>query len=457
MNNKQFYQRLQKKIPAWQAQGWLDQNAADNILQDSLHDCELGQSQLNNSSDNKSHRLSLILSMMGVILLAVGAVSFFAANWQGMSKLLKLSLLFSSMTAAYLAAAWALSQQRHPALGQAFLLLGVLLFGNNIMLIAQIYHIDSHYPNGILLWASGALLTTLIIRSEAVLAAALILSLIWTGMETFDFRLVHWQWLIFWALSSLIIMRQGYRIAAHISVFSLFLWLLFNFNNLSRYISDGYIMQLYLLLGIAVFLLAETIKTGRSTNYLMAVLSRYSFSFAVLFLYVLSFPELDLYTSFRSFSSIDNTYVQLISLLLMFMILSLVFIHLQRQQQTRRLYKWPVFLWLLILFSILLHKVFFSQGWEDFDVISINILLFVLVAGLLYLGINEQQHFYVNAAFMIFTITLISRYFDTFWGLMNRSLFFFSGGIILILGGYWLEKKRRQLNEKIERAGSTYE
>jgi len=45
------------------------------------------------------------------------------------------------------------------------LLLGVILFGSNIMLIAQIYHIDSHFPNGVLMWSLGALLAAWLVRN----------------------------------------------------------------------------------------------------------------------------------------------------------------------------------------------------------------------------------------------------------------------------------------------------
>lgn len=450
MNNKQFYQRLQEKIPVWQAHGWLQQSAAENILQEALHD-----SKLSADTENKSHRLSFMLSIMGVLLLSVAAISFFAANWQGMSKLLKLSLLFSSMTAAYLAAAWALSKQ-HQALGQALLLLGVLLFGNNIMLIAQIYHIDSHYPNGILLWSAGALLTTLILRSETVLIAAMVLSVIWTGMETFNFRLIHWQWLLFWAISAGIVWRHSYHLAAHFCVLSFFLWLLFSFENFTHYSSDSHVIQIYLLLGMALFLLAEIIKPIWSDSTFLVSLSRYSFSFSVLFLYVLSFPKFNSYSSFYSAYRSEQSYVWLITLLLMFMLLSLFQRLMQRQRTISVFYKWSGFLWLLILFSLFLFSGFFFHSAVNYGVIIINILLLALVVGLIYQGVIQQQLFYVNAAFVIFTITLLSRYFDTFWGLMNRSIFFFIGGIVLILGGYWLEKKRRQLSQKIEHDGINY-
>ncbi|MCK5664791.1 MAG: DUF2157 domain-containing protein, partial [Thiotrichaceae bacterium] len=283
MNNKSFVKQLEQKLPHWQQQGWLDQDGADAILSDSQ------------SGRQKSHKLSIILAMMGVILLGAGAISFFAANWQGMSKLLKLSLLFSSMISAYMVSAYCLSADklsvpRYPAMGHAFLLLGVLLFGNNIMLVAQIYHIDSHYPNGVLLWGIGALFTTILMRSEIVMILAVLLSLLWTGMEIVDFQQIHWQWLLFWSIASYFIVRYNFSLAAHFSQLSLFIWALMSLYSFSEYLSPVYLIQIYLLIGILLFLLARLLQLLTYQQAYNETLSFYAFIFSLIFLYILSFP-----------------------------------------------------------------------------------------------------------------------------------------------------------------------
>lgn len=469
MNNKHFYRKLQEKLPYWQAQGWLNKVSAQNILDDTLHDAkhsehgisetDLSEKELNTGLTDKSHKLSLILGVMGVMLLSAGAISFFAANWQGMSKLFKLSLLFASMTGAYLAAAWALSGQRYPALGQSLLLLGVLLFGNNIMLIAQIYHIDSHYPNAILLWLTGALMTSIIMRSETVLVAAAVLALLWSGVEIFDFRQIHWPWLIFWSISVFITIRQKFLLATHVIILSLFFWLLFSFNNFARYAFEGCIVQIYLLFGLVIYMLAQTIKSRQYGCYFLESLSRYSLVFSLIFLYVLSFPGLDLYSSLSHTSASESSTAQLswllINLALMMLVMILCLVHIKQIKKPVALYKWLGILWLFILFSTLLFNIYWYQNSlfqekENFTVIIVNLLLFLLVIGLIISGLTEHKIFYVNTAFVIFTITLISRYFDTFWSLLDRSLFFIIGGLLLIIGGFWLEKKRRQLSSRCQ-------
>ena len=51
--------------------------------------------------------------------------------------------------------------------------LGTMFFGAGIWLIAQVYHIDEHYPNGFLLWGLGALAMAWALRSipQAIVAA----------------------------------------------------------------------------------------------------------------------------------------------------------------------------------------------------------------------------------------------------------------------------------------------
>ena len=451
MNSNTFYKQLEKKLPYWQAQGWLDHYAAQEILQDTQ------------ASIQKSHKLSFILGIMGVLLLAAGAISFFAANWQGMSKLVKLSLLFSSMTGSYLISARFFYQQRHPALGQVFLLLGVLLFGNNIMLIAQIYHIDSHYPNGILLWAIGALTTAYIMRSETVLILAILLSLLWSSMEIFAFRQIHWPWIIFCLLSVWLVIKYHFYIAAHVMILSLFLWLLFSAYSLSYYFSGGFFVQIYLLSGLLIFTLAGTLKSvmGRSSqnrqnwHNFLNILSCYALLFTVIFLYILSFPGLET-GSYKSSVFNEQRILELTIPAFAFVISGLFIVQIRHKEGSLALYQKAGIVGLLVLFSTLLLKVFFYQELHTISVLIINILILSLVIGLIAAGLAEYKQFYINLAFLLFTITLFSRYFDTFWSLMNHSLFFVLGGMILIFGGYWLEKKRRQVSEQLLLSSGSY-
>ncbi len=68
---------------------------------------------------------------------------------------------------------------------------------------------------------------------------------------------------------------------------------------------------------------------------------------------------------------------------------------------------------------------------------------------LVYVGLHLNDRFLVNLAFVFFALAVLARYFDTFWTLMNRSFFFMAGGLLLLIGGYALERGRRKLTGQI--------
>ena len=73
--------------------------------------------------------------------LGLGVILLFAYNWQDMHKFAKLGVIFGALLLAHGGGLW-LRQQRCPdGVVEAAHLLGSMLFGADIFLIAQIYHI----------------------------------------------------------------------------------------------------------------------------------------------------------------------------------------------------------------------------------------------------------------------------------------------------------------------------
>jgi len=57
----------------------------------------------------------------------------------------------------------------------------------------------------------------------------------------------------------------------------------------------------------------------------------------------------------------------------------------------------------------------------------------------------ERKGYLVNLGLLFFALLLVTRYVDLMWGMKNGALFFISGGLLLLLGGFGLEKIRRRL------------
>jgi uncharacterized membrane protein len=130
----------------------------------------------------------LVFFGLGAVIVGLGIILLFAYNWDDIPKAGKLALVFGSLMAAHAAGLWLQAKNDwRPRLGEAFSLLGTMLFGAGIWLIAQIYNIDEHYPNGFLMWALGALALAWALQSvpQAILATALLG--IWGGAEVLGF------------------------------------------------------------------------------------------------------------------------------------------------------------------------------------------------------------------------------------------------------------------------------
>ncbi len=74
-----------------------------------------------------------------------------------------------------------------------------------------------------------------------------------------------------------------------------------------------------------------------------------------------------------------------------------------------------------------------------------NLIFLGLLVLLLYAGYNTENIGIINTAMFWFIPLIFARYFDFFWELLPRSLFFIVGGLALLAISIGLEKKRRDL------------
>jgi uncharacterized membrane protein len=206
-----YERRLSRDIDRWQAAGIVSAETATAMRADVA-----GRARGIAS-------LAPVLAILGAVLLAFAAMSFVAANWQEMSKLLRLALLLGGLWATY-GVAGALSSRASPAFADAAILLASALFGASIMLIAQMYHIDGHPPDAVLTWAFGTLLAGVALRSNPALALAMILVGLWSGWETSISDRTHWPFLAGWLAVTAALAWQCWHPGVHIAGAALAAW-----------------------------------------------------------------------------------------------------------------------------------------------------------------------------------------------------------------------------------------
>lgn len=153
----------------------------------------------------------IVFSGIGAVIVGLGIVLLFAYNWQYMSKAAKLSVVFASLIISHSAGIWLfLKSERFRGVGEAMSVLGSMLFGAGIWLVAQIYHIEEHYPTAFLFWGLGTLVLAWAMPSivQAIMAAVLLT--IWAGVEAAEFHAaMHWAIPLLLSLWVLAYLRQS--------------------------------------------------------------------------------------------------------------------------------------------------------------------------------------------------------------------------------------------------------
>lgn len=167
---------LFKELEAWLAEGLVSAEQAERLRQRYAEPAEGGTAWG-----------LMIFGGFGAVVGGLGVILMFAYNWHAMPKDAKLAVVFGALALGHLAGAW-LRRLKHDGMAEAAHLLGTMMFGAGIWLVAQIYHLSAHYPNAFFAWGIGALLLAWALPSalQGVLACAILC--IWAGSEAIHFH-----------------------------------------------------------------------------------------------------------------------------------------------------------------------------------------------------------------------------------------------------------------------------
>ncbi|MBA2564971.1 MAG: DUF2157 domain-containing protein [Gemmatimonadetes bacterium] len=134
-------------------------------------------------------RSRAVLALMGVAALLVGlaALLLVGYNWQAMPRPFKLLVVFGAIVGTHLTALFLRYRTREQAGSEATFFLGCLFYGAGIWLVAQIFHLNAHFPDGVWWWAVGVLPFALCLDTLLLHAFLVALLGLWAGMEVLGF------------------------------------------------------------------------------------------------------------------------------------------------------------------------------------------------------------------------------------------------------------------------------
>jgi len=412
-----FAKVLQGELPVWRQQGLIDDKTAETL------------SALYPIPESKN-RIVGVLTILGSVLVGLGVLLFVGSNWEQLTSTIKLAIIIAAVALANFGGWYFQFNQsaQRPKLGQSLFLLGSLLYGAGIWLVAQIYQLDLDWSLGLSLWSIGlvpmalithslplAILNSLVLLSWGCsgqhpllisvfgLGIAIALSYVFRSRTCLVFALCQGDFLCF-SPNNLMISgaESGVELCVALLFWSAALFVWYVWHKVYKPLYAKPFLYVSLLTSLPMFLAISFAQSSESIHW----------QYPVLVAQLIFATGSGVYVGSKAKAFIPEILGAFITVLLMVICITLANPLLLKSVSN------------IVLFSSLIALLF--SGARRLDSVAI-----------------------VNIATVFFAIGIFCRYFDTFFKMVDRSAFFIIGGIIFLIGGYLLEQQRRTLIRSI--------
>ena len=392
-------------------------------------------------SDQDTPWSRIIVSSVGAIVFGLGIILFFAYNWADMHKVTKLALVFGAVLAThgtgfYLSA----SADAKRSLVESLHVMGTMLFGAGIWLVAQIYHIDEHYPNAFFVWGIGALALAWAMPSVAQGLMAVLLVFLWGSFEVFDFSSpTHWgSWVVLLGVLPLAWMQRS-RVLLFFALVAFITLFVFSAGQVE---GDLVIAALFYL--ACLHLAAGRLSTRSAFPESAPLFSVVGYSVYLVLLYLFSFHEVAReLVRLNPEGMLEWSYViaPLIAALLAWAVL-LATGAWQRADGIRR---WETGLILLAMLLVLIAQFGASRGDVGIVVFAFNLIFLGHCVVMIVRGTGRLNWKQVSLGCVLFSALAFARFLDLFDDLLMRSLFFLAlGAGLFLIGNFYSHRKKLQ-------------
>ncbi|HIG40683.1 MAG: DUF2157 domain-containing protein [bacterium] len=237
-----------------------------------------------------------VLVVFGYLFIGLAVITLLGANWDDIPRALRMGGLVV-LTACTQGFAVYLNSQGKQSVAVGIFLLGNLFFGASIILIAQIYHLGEHMPDGVFWWALGCLPFGLLTKNPLITLQANLLAIIWFYLEV-SVGFYPTLFPVFIMGSLFVLYRgQGSILLLLTSVASIGLWMEYALAEIWRSSRHFTFEPEHVAVSVASFILLYTFshwlnqRNTVATQDYGAVLSVWSLRFGLLFLLVFSFED----------------------------------------------------------------------------------------------------------------------------------------------------------------------
>ena len=396
-----FVRKLRIEIRGWEEDGIISAEQSTAIL--GLYDVTP-----ESPARIVPSRVVSVIAVMGAALVGLGIIAAVAANWSAIPLGTKLVMMAVGVPALYFAG-WLLIQRwGFFRIGTAVILLGAIAFGASIHLIAQIYHVPVDSPNLMAAWFLGVVPVAYITRSKAVATLAVVLFFAAAGFRS-----------------------QVWLLAVGDELFFL-------------------LIPILLALAAALFTVGRAQSRFAFTRPIAAVFTAIAMIAASGSVYVLGFQ--DVWGSLEPWSveSARLEYWIVLAGALITVGGSSVVARWRSGGGRMSLIWWELSapLAMIVVAIGTLVGLIWGLTWMW---AFMNALLLIGVIVSVYAGYRWNRSDLVNLAIAVFGITLITRYFEFGFSLLQQSVAFIVAGVIMLALGLGLEWFRRRMLVRMRR------
>lgn len=386
---------VEKALKHWQQQGLLSEEKAREL-----------RASLERADSVGAVR---IFATIGAVLVGLGVILFVASNWVFMGPVSRVVVLFLGYAIVVVGAVVA-ERRGLLRVAEAVWLLATLMVGANIFLLAQLYNHSLTYWQGPFLWMIGALAMAVARQSRAQVALAVPLGLLALG----------------WAGGG-----AGW----------------FFDDQVQFLMSSGGLRPILPIIGIGLVCL----------SVLLARTDRLGFAGGPCFQWgtpLIALPFIIGTTHIEVMEwlfGIDLSVKQILVLVAAGVVLGLSLAAGAFQSRLGR----PVLSGTAVL-SVLLIVPVAGQPWltrHGLLYALYVIAIFALALLSVWIGIRARDSRLINVGMFSAAVLILIQYFSWSFKLLDRSLVFIFGGILLIGLSIFLEKKRRALVSEIASSG----
>ena len=441
---------LKGELHLWKSEGTISETQLESII-----------SQYDSQADAEQKKSTAFYTLISAASILAGAalLLLIGYNWEALNYIAKLGIIFGITITFQGLTMVSRFRWKNTMLSEVFSLLSCISYGSGIWLIAQIFNLNAHYPDGFFWWALGSIPLAFLGQSSLLWFLVIVLEIIWCFTEVnANFNST---WLLFGRDTRLpsaaylmpLLLFPGFiwaylkdcpkTMALHLIGFAcwcLSLWIAWNFQSLALPLL-GSIFALYWLAGMAIGIKEKLAfvcsQIGLiATWFMLCIFSFYDFQKEITERIK---PEHN-----HGYAVIDGALIFLVGITVLLIYSRSTFLKTHSKFVSTKE--------LVLAFAILTQfslapamSYYFGVGCSFAMVLTANILMLGYSAVMMDEGLktNSSSKFFLGVStFLLWTII---RYFDLFGnvgGMLGASLLFFLSSLALIgLAFFWRKRK----------------